>query len=288
MRIEFTYTMADLKEAAAPQNQPRIILRRRRLIWRVAAWGLFTVVAIGLALLNELPLLRAPRPAATAAAQDLWTSILPSAVPAAWVLFMAASVGLLLGRHRADRRMRVARRAKFWPDQVLRLLPTAVTLPVVLVLFYPPAPVIWHPSRRAMMLVAAAPWPIVVAILGGWGYWLYLRSIRRTWESTPTFGRGQIIDFGEIGISHSDKVTELRYAWGYFLWARETSNLLLLGGEDGRLLIIPKRAFIAQEQLHQARSILYERISDCELEAPAAAFPVVPRRVIPVSAIAAA
>lgn len=279
MRIEFTNTFEDVWESTIPEaygGDPRRF--RRRWIKMAIVW-MAPCVMLALWLWLERLI---PQPAVPAAAnppRDLSVDVLPSLLPAiyVWLMYVVAiwktwRKSRKAPSHAAPRRT-LARR-------VTVIAIGAVSGGIAFVLMNSDITKIWYPSRTQIILIAIAPWAVLIIFMHVLGVLQRGGNARQQWLAQPGWRRPKVVELDENGYHISDAVMRRDMAWSCFPRARETSNLLVLIGEDGQLQLIPKRALSDGQEVDQLRALLQNMIKETSFLVKPGGFAVLPKPVL--------
>lgn len=286
MRLEFTYSFSDLKEALQPANAS---VRRKPRRWRAlgqalfAAFAMFWVMmffAVGPGSNKPWPLAGKPI--------DLLSDVFPSLVPAA--LFSAL---LVFAGWQSWRRSRFPPRP---PGARRRPAGSRIVISVIFVLivfstiafFERYEFLLWTPTRTERYLVSGGPWAVIVLLFAVFAIANHRWAIRAQWVGKPGWRRHKVVEIDAMGYLAVDELTQFRYGWGYFIGARETENLLVLTAEDSQQHIVPKRAFADVVDLQRCKMLLQSVITHTSFwPAEPTGFEMIPTPALPLSTIPA-
>jgi hypothetical protein len=272
MQLTVTYTRQDLHEATVPVRDKR----HSRVAVLVVGIGVILVLAL-LALLAILlsasdrgtlpPALKRSSPP-----QDFLLTLVPSLVPG---LILPLLLAIVLVRGQGPKRASKRRRTI-----LMLLICGCIALGSVPVWMLIDAETIieWRPSRTDIVFTAVVSWIfsafLCVTILLTW----HRGQLKTRWRNSPSLHRPRQIELApETGVRICDDVLDYRLSWQFFESARETANLIILGGEDARIYMIPKRCFPSPEALIEAKSMIRSNIARCQLLTDFSAFPVLPK-----------
>jgi hypothetical protein len=283
MRIEFNYTLDDLREVTVPEKYAHNVRRYRwRWVWGSAAWiviGACAVFQFWLAHQSARLFQQRKHPP-----DDLMLELMPTCIPAAFVVlvyaitiwkgwrksrFRPASVNGSLAKNNNTARII---RLVFWGGigaigYILVGLKESMT---------------WHPSNAQLVLIRLAPWAVVI------GQMLLLGQLQRRWLprqqwfTQPNWRRPKTMVMEENGFSVMDALSSNQMSWAFFARARETENLLILVSHDGLQYVIPKRAFVDSAEVERCRALLQNMIPNISFLVQPSGFAVLPKPVIPV------
>ena len=280
LRAEFSFefTFEELREGLTQSPE----LQQQRKTPKRAAGLLGWVLFVTLAMLLFLVLNNRTRPAGAAAVNappaapqriDAFVAAGPSVLVAILVgtLVSAIAVAVYLATDKSPRARRSAAQ-----------LPATGAFVVILVggigaalLASRSAPSGWAVSYRLAMILALAPWVVVVALGLGFTIWLSRANLRRQWNSKPYLRRRRTIALDGDGAHATDGVADYFYRWPYFTRAWETANVLVLLDENDLRHVFPKRV-MDQATLERARAVITNHIADCKFLTIPGGFPVTP------------
>jgi hypothetical protein len=290
MRFDYRLAPEDIREAMWPARADGRPVARNRFGRAVLGWVLFVALALLLVYVETMPThvpgrsglrrigpLPEPPPP-----QNLWVTLLPSAVPAAMmVLLVLAGMGQQALRTRRVVRA-VAAGTPVPPAQTGRALGGILGLALVglmspLLLYDLPAVAVpWRPTPSLAMWVAFSPWVVAFAVLVVALAQATRRAADRLWATNPALRRELSADVSDIGVWTTDGVTDTLHRWPGFKRYRETDSLLVLTLEDTRLLILPKRALPDAATSDQLRGLIQTHVAEGTFLPRTTAFEVLP------------
>jgi hypothetical protein len=250
MRLEFAYTLADIREAA----MPALFAGNRRLyrhhwIGIIALSLLFT--SFGTAMWVIQSKLGEPAPP-----QRLLLEILPSLLPATLVLCLIGESLWKTRRKLPPRAGAKERRPTTLIDRSIGfLLASGISLAVWMIT-HGHATWLWHPTPLQLVIARVAPWVIVLAAFS------LATSLQTRWRAAakwlaqPDWDQPRTVELDDDGYCSSHALAQTRQAWACVAAARETQNLLILIGYDDSQYLIPKRAFACAEDFWRCRNLL--------------------------------
>lgn len=280
MRLEFSYTFDDLKEALMPEKyaaNPRAY--GRESIRGLVAWPLlFLMIGVSFWLQNRLPL--QPQPAEIPP-RELVLDLLPTVLPAVLVFLL-----LLMATWRAYQRSRegpvlTVSSGRKLVYQVIWMVVMGIFTLGVLTLLNRDWAIVWQPARGKLLLLEMGPWMIDLMLLVLLGQLQRRWSARQSWANKPGWRRPKVVQLDEHGFSMLDLVSRVQHRWPYFRRARETANLIVLISEDGLQYLIPKRAFADLLDADQARGLIQNMVAQTTFLTRPGGFAVVPKPAIP-------
>lgn len=269
MRIEYTNTLDDFREASIPPTEGTgaTIQDRRRangvtvivlialacsgLLWKTITGGWFT-----------------QRPTAPGAPADLTYAIFLPLVPTLVLLmgwtFPWASTG---GASRS------------WPVVRRRLLPMfllLIALVTFLVLFVAGSGtgIPWRPTRAGTLAWGLLPSLALIGITWLWINYDVPDAVKMSWDQQVQLHSPKVVVIDSDGFQQSDIDGSRSYLWSAFAACRETDNLYLLFLRWGTYYIVPKRALLPPDEV-MLRALARSKVSTCQLMPRDGAFPVI-------------
>jgi hypothetical protein len=283
MRIEFRYSLDDVREALIPEariTNPRRF--RRRFILGVILWFVIVVlIALSMWLQSVIP--RSTVAPAQPPPRDLVAELLPPVLAGAF-LCLTFFLAIWTAWRKAHRTVATGPAAAS-PMVASRVVGAVMGLMMFVgvgALFNPDYVLIWHPTRTQTILASAAPWFVCVFMLLLLGRLQRRWTPRQRWLSNPAWRRPHVIELDATGLQLSDPLMRLQMDWSCISRARETPALLVLVNEDGKSYILPKRAFRDSSEIAQARAILQNAVKHTSFLVDPVGFAVLPRPVLPV------
>ena len=278
VQITFEYTFAELREGLtySPENKP---MSRTTKMSSLIGWVALVALATLLFLLLNTRATIGPTapvltpvppnepPARVEFAVAVMPSILAASVVAVIVLMGAAAVWILNAR--SERVRRSGRRISIVAGVAIGLL-----VSIGLIRFFnTPAEIGWTVSRGDALLLALAPWGLILIAVIALIVFLSRTHLRRMWESKPYLRRRRTVVFDELGEHASDEMTETLYRWPCFRRAWETTSVLVLQDENDLRHILPKRV-MDPPTLDALRALIGRRVPECRFEVAPGGFPV--------------
>jgi hypothetical protein len=284
MRLEFTYTFADLQETlTAPQNAAQRAARKRRRIINLICWP-FTVLCFGFVtwssrftprrgwVLDGMPL-------------DLVADVLPGVLAAAFLclfVFLASWRAWCASR---VKRPELAPHARGPVVQVIGIVCGLMIAGSAILLTRKDAVLLWMPTRAERILASGGPGLAMIFLLIAMATLHQRWNIRKQWVSKPGWLRPTTIEMDAQGFRVWDAISRYEFSWPYFVRARETEGLLVLVGEGEVQQIIPKRAFADSAEVERCRALLQSMIGKVEFQVTPTGFEILPQRVLPLPAL---
>jgi hypothetical protein len=250
MRLEFAYTLADIREAA----MPALFAGNRRLyrhhwIGIIALSLLFT--SFGTAMWVIQSKLGEPAPP-----QRLLLEILPSFLPATLVLCL---IGESLWKTRRKLQPRAGAKERRPTTLINRsigfLLVSGISLGFWM-MTHGHAGWLWHPTPLQLVIARLSPWAVVLAAFSLASSLQARWRAAAKWLAQPGWDQPRTVELDDDGYCSSHPLARTRQAWACVAAARETQNLLILTGYDDSQLLIPKRAFACTEDFWHCRNLL--------------------------------
>jgi hypothetical protein len=279
MRIElhFQYTINDLRDALTPER------RSKRRIKSSPRWQVITILVFAIPITCAgLYLNWTGRGPVTHSAEflppvrDLLFLLGASAAPA---LAVIGALSISLRRSaRLLRRSRKPEEAAARPKVSFLLAAAfnAATALGTLLVLLPNATIPWEPPRVIAVLIGVGPWALA------WIFLMVLNGVNRSraveihWNMMPVLRRAKVLVLDDDeGHFMRDELSATTCRWPYFPRARETEMSLLLHDEEGRVHIIPKRAFADEVELARARGIIERHVKSVSFLPQRSGFPVV-------------
>jgi len=277
VEIAFEYTFDELREglAQSPDMKQRKRMKPAAKIVSLGGWLLFVAMAMLLFLLLNKTGAKVGTPGIIPARPpgiDVMSAVAPS-------IFAAAFVGIFAGMIAAfmviqtSKSERVRRGGKYiligGMIGFALLMWWAMTL-----IFSPPRPAdVWHITRAQAVMLALAPWVLVIILVVMFTVWASRSHLRRMWNSKPYLRRRRTVVFDVDGEHVHDEFTELFYRWSYFRRAWETEHCVVLEDENAIRHIIPKRP-TDPPTLDALRSIISNHVADTKFLTTPGGFPV--------------
>ena len=268
MQLFYTLTPLEIGEALRPVRQPAksklaamgVLLGVWLVIMIAVFWNIFRRAAA-----------TGDAPDVEPGVQNLWATLLPSAIP---VLYLITAFAIAQVRKR-----RLVRD----PDATIYMTAFETVLmfwPLMLVfaLLVPQLAIDWRPSPTLQMWTGLSPW-FVLFFVFNLNQKRRKRIGNRAVEVNAGLLRPQAVVLENDGFRCADGVTDRLSNWAYFIRCRETPNLLLLITEDARTVIIPKRAVPDPSALMAVKSLLQNQIRRCDFFHHPTGFPVGPAPV---------
>lgn len=280
MRLEFTYTFDDLKEALVPEKyaaNPGAY--RGASISGLLAWPLLFLMIAASLWMQELSPVR-PRPAELPA-RELALDLLPSVLPAALVFLLLAIATWRTYRRSWQGPTLTVTSGRKWAQQVVGVLIMLIVALGTLALLNRDWEIVWQPTRNQLLLLEIVPWMINLMLLVLLGQLQRRWSARQQWASKPGWQRPKVLELDAAGFSLLDPVSRVQHAWPYFRRARETANLIVLISEDGLQYLIPKRAFADPLDADRARGLIQNMVPQSSFLSKPGGFAVIPKPAIP-------
>ena len=250
MRLEFTYTLDDLREAA----MPAIFAGSRRLYrhhWIGITALSFFITLIVIAVWATQSQLVEPGPP-----ERLLLEILLTGIPAAVVLcLIGASVWKTWRKLRPLTNAKSQRLTNVVHPRIAVLIGWGASLGVWFIA-HGHTGRLWQPTAAQLVIVRCGPWAVVLAAFA------LSSSLQRRWNaverwlSQPGWQQPKTIELDEDGYRSSDALAQTHLSWACFAAARETENLLILVGYDDSQYLIPKRAFAGPDGFWRCRELL--------------------------------
>jgi hypothetical protein len=284
MRLEFTYTFADLQETlTAPQNAAQRAARKRRRIINLICWPV-TVLGFGLVawagrssprwpwVLDGMPL-------------DMVTDVLPGMLAAAFVCLFVFLASWGAWRASRARRPDPAANTRNPVVQIIGMVFALLIAGGTVLLTQKDAVLLWMPTRSERILASGGPGLAMIFLLIAMATLHRRWSIRKQWVSKPGWLRPTTIEMDAQGFRVWDAISRYEFSWPYFVRARETAHLLVLSGEGEVQHIIPKRAFADLAEIERCRALLQSMIGKVEFQVTPTGFEVLPQRVLSLPAL---
>lgn len=281
MQLDFTYQLADLREAAVPERYAANPERYgRRWIWRIPLFALAALMAgFSLWIQAMLPIAAVPQPAAVAA-HDLRTELLPALIPGFYVCTMYLLAIWKTWRFSHDPN-RATAGSTGWAVHAVRLSIGVICGVGLSKMISHDWDSIWYPTTRQLIWTAAGPWVLVIVLMQILGVLQRRGPVQTRWRGEPGLRRPQTVILDDAGFHISDSLCSANVAWSCFKRARETKNLLILSAEGTSQILLPKRAFASAEDIVRCRSMLQNLIPTTRFLVPPIGFAVLPTSVLP-------
>jgi hypothetical protein len=262
LRIEYTPTLADLKEALSPPAvapSPKIA-RFISYTKAILATSFLIALAIFFYLLQKQKLhlhVHVPNssqpPSFNAAPQDLLATLIPSWIPCLLLLtLLLPNVYRRRAKPNPDP-VPQARRTKFDTNLFLSALLILVGFALVALVF-PSISIPWHPTRDQQIGLGCLPWLILTAFLRL--FFSRQQSILRLWNANSVLRSPATADFDPAGLTVTQEFISVHFQWPHFATFRETTNLFLLITRDNNIHFFPKRALPDPQSLDALRNHL--------------------------------
>jgi hypothetical protein len=259
MRLEYTPTIDDLREATTPATLKKP--GRMAQVWPIVSYA----ICMGVAVFDVLPqgavfnrvfgiVVARPR---YAPVQNLWATLVPPLVVVSTLL-----AGLLVPV--VARKLPSAR-------TVLGLLPLAWFLPF----YFPEAALRWHPTVTQQVAAGFIPWTVYFLVIRVRLIAQRRRSLRATWAKKTSLRRPHTAELTDEALTIDDGIVLHRFRWAHFKRYRETESLLLVTTVDGGNVFLPKRA-VAGDDLVRLRVAIQTHVADGTFLPHDVAFPVLP------------
>jgi hypothetical protein len=284
MRLEFTYTFADLQETlTAPQSAAQRASRKRRRIINMICWP---VTALGFGVLIWASRFTPRRPwVLDGMPLDVVADVLPGVLAAAFLCLF-----VFLASWRAWRASRVKRpdptaNARGPVVQVIGIVLGLMIAGGTVLLTRKDAVLLWMPTRSERILASGGPGLAMIFLLIATATLHQRWNIRKLWVSKPGWLRPRTIEMDAQGFRAWDAISRYEFAWPYVVKARETENLLVLVGEDELQHMIPKRAFADAAEIERCRALLQSMIGKVEFQVTPTGFEILPQRVLSLPAL---
>ena len=296
MTFEYQLTLDEVREGlrpVRPDGRPD-----KRAGRGLLGWVVFTALALSLVYLLTLnrttvtapPGVATSAPAATAGGdgagrQNLWDTLTPTLVPAgvAVVATLAAVARQRSQTRRAMTAIAAGRPVPRPPTTVPKWLTYVVISPLALVLLpnIPALAVPWSPTSGTALWVAFAPWIGTAVVLSWVGKSAARRAADRVWVTTPAARLPTVMDVSTDGVRTVNASSETLYRWAMVARYRETANLLVLALDDGRSLLVPKRAVPDGPAEDELRGLIHTHVAEGTFLPRQAAFAVLPVMPLP-------
>jgi hypothetical protein len=221
------------------------------------------------------------------APQDLLLEILPTGLPAAFVILIYL-IALWKGWRKSKYGAVPGQSANLGKKRIARGLGMVIWIAIVIGLYALVDfghSVTWHPSQAQLIMVRLAPWGVVIAMTFALGILQRRWAPRQQWFAQPSWRRPKTIEMDGNGFQLSDPLMRTSLAWACFTRARETQNLLILTTQDGLNYLIPKRAFADPLDVDHCRALLQNVIPQTSFLVLPGGFAVLPKPVIPLAEI---
>ena len=272
VEIEFVYTFQELREGLTQSPEIKQLNDARRPLYLIL-WVLFATVMVLASLLLQLG-----RPPATAVPGspgprtiDALIALVPSLLCAGLVACLAATLFVTMRLlHSPDPRQRerigqvllgggMFLFVMLWGDyQIFSVVPASRTWPV---------------SRGTALILALAPWMILIAAAALVLVRYARGQVHRQWNNKPFLRRRRRVVLDADGERVSDGVIDSLHRWPYFRRAWETVHCLVLQDESDLRHVLPKRV-MDQPTLEAARAVIANHIADTKFLTTPGGFPV--------------
>jgi hypothetical protein len=289
MKLEYTPTLEDFKEAIAPSTAAAkggVPAKKKPYFARgLFGWVLFLGLAIVLFCLMNMQQRAGSRASAQLAAAgiavpqrsqiNVWRILVPQIIPATFfTLFLLYGV-TIFGR--------VRKKPANPPDREKRKGITKAATIVILVISLTPLVLLEEPFR---IDVDAEQFPVGYATLFTWIGALLLillltrlatkNSLRNQWDANPSLRRAKAVEIDERGVRMIDDHSDFFFAWPMFENYRETTNIFCLTTDSRLFVYFPKRAFSSPAELDALCALLQNNIKTGQFLPRELRFPVVP------------
>jgi hypothetical protein len=132
------------------------------------------------------------------------------------------------------------------------------------------------------VVVAFAPWGLVLILMPLILWWHARATIGAGWEQKPSLHRPFVLEMDDQRVMTQSLNSDTIYRWNAFLRFREVENLFILATEDSTFLMVPKRYLADQAMMVEFRALLQTHIAEGYfLTVPQAAFPIVQAASMP-------
>lgn len=280
MQLEFTYQFAEIRESLMPERfaahpekygrrwiRPTFIWVIAGSVWSFAVWESGWIPDRWSAVSENLP-------------HDLRTELLPALIPA---FYVCALYGLVIwNTWRGMRRVKLPDASTIgWGGRVARMMISGICALGIWTAISHNWDPIWFPTRKQLVLVAVAPWLVLIVLMQVLGAIQRRGKALGPWRTNPGLRRPKTVILGESRFCMYDAHFRSECEWTYFKRVRETKHLFVLVSEGGADYIIPKRAFMGPAELERCRSLLQNVVPNTRFLVKPIGFAVVPVPVLP-------
>jgi hypothetical protein len=108
-----------------------------------------------------------------------------------------------------------------------------------------------------LVLVAVIP---IVLLLGVYMYWELYRKAKRQFGTSGTLREARRTVISDEGLDSSSARSSGKLAWAVFYKVIETPESFLLFTSNTVFILLPKRIFSGEEQIHSLRALIAQNV----------------------------